>query len=218
MTKDFTGGQFPSLDGNPEAEVAQRTEPETDGSWFRRIFTVHNRHHTRGLPPGHESHVTNFGAVLQQALQQGLHPKAAPELESEQDHPSDKNSTNLTYRVQVVPSVADVHPETTVTPSNLAQVLADPDALQPLAAQGEPAERWQSGEVDKDAPATPAELSRTVPEPGAGGVAPTESVPEQDVAPATEPPAEPEPVPAPGPAPEPVVTPTEPVAPTTPAE
>lgn len=189
---DFTNGQFPSLDGNPEAEVAQRTEPETDGSWFRRIFTVHNRHHTRGLAPDHESHVTNFGQVLQQALQQGLHPKAAPELESEEDHPSDKNSTNLTYRVQVVPSVADEHPETTVTPSNLAAVLADPDVLKPLPEQGEVDPRWETGEVDKDAP-------------GGGGVAVQEPgvAASETSAPATETPSGPEPVPAPEPVPQP---------------
>jgi hypothetical protein len=209
MTKDFTGGQFPSLDGNPEAEVAQRTEPDTDGSWFRRIFTVHNRHHTRGLPADHESHLTNFGAVLQQALQQGLHPKAAPELESEQDHPSDRNSTNLTYRVQVVPSVADVHPETTVTPSNLARVLADPDALQPLPEQEvDHPTRWERAEVDKDG----------------GGVAvqdPGAAVSETG-APATEPAtgteSDPAPAPAPEHAPETVPAPTEPTAPATPAE
>ena len=114
---DFTGGQFPSLDGDVDAEVAQRTEPDTEGSWFRHVFTVHNRAHTTGLPADHEVHRNNFVAVLQRALQQGLHPKAEPELESEEPHPSDPNHTNLTYRVKVVPAVADEDPTTTVTPS-----------------------------------------------------------------------------------------------------
>lgn len=116
---DFTGGQFPSLDGHAAAEVAQRTEPETEGSWFRHVFTVHNRAHTPGLPEDHEFHRNNFVAVLQRALQQGLHPKAAPELESEEPHSTDPNHTDLTYRVQVVPAVADEDPTTTVTPSAL---------------------------------------------------------------------------------------------------
>lgn len=115
---DYTGGQFPSLDGDLEAEVAQRTEPDTDGSWFRHVFTVHNRAHTTGLPDDHEVHRANFVAVIQRALQQGLHPKAQPELESEEPCPSDpKNHTNLTYRVKVVPAVADTDPYSTVTPS-----------------------------------------------------------------------------------------------------
>jgi hypothetical protein len=114
---DFTGGQFPSLDGDAEAEVAQRTEPDTEGSWFRHVFTVHNRAHTVGLPADHDVHQRNFVAVLQRALQQGLHPKALPELESEEPHPWDPSHTNLTYRVQVVPAVADLDPTTTVTPS-----------------------------------------------------------------------------------------------------
>lgn len=121
---DLSGGQFPSLDGHPEAEVAQRTEVPTEGSWFRKTFTVHNRAHTRGLDPLHESHLTNFGAVLTEAIQRGLHPKDFPELESEEDHPWEKNTTNLTYRVQVVPAVTDTEPQTTVTPAVLAQAVA----------------------------------------------------------------------------------------------
>jgi len=121
---DFTGGQFPSLDGNPEAEVAQRTELPTEGSWFRKQFVVHNRSHTRDLSEDHEVHLANLGSVLQDALQRGLHPKDAPELESEDDHDWEKDTTVLTYRVPVVPAVADDHPETTVTPSVLAWALA----------------------------------------------------------------------------------------------
>jgi len=144
---DYTGGQFPSLDGNPAAEVAQRTEPETEGDWFRKVFTVHNRAHTMGLPEDHEIHQSNFIGTLQAALQQGLHPKSQPELESEEPHPFDPNHTNLVYRVQVVPAVADDDPGTTVTPSTLAQVQQDPDALQPQPEQTDPNPRWLTGET-----------------------------------------------------------------------
>lgn len=123
--RDFTGGQFPSLDGRPAAEVAQRTEGPTDGDWFRKVLTVHNRAHTWGLGPDHPMHHPNFSGVLQSALQNGLHPKGVPELESEQPHPTDPTRhTDLTYRVRVVPAVADEEPETTITPSGLPAALA----------------------------------------------------------------------------------------------
>lgn len=135
---DFTGGQFPSLDGDPESEVAQRTEPDTDGSWFRKVFTVHNRAHTKGLGADHEMHLPNFSGVLQSALQQGLHPKDVPELESESDHPSDPSSTNLAYRVKVVPAISDEDPASTVTPSSLNAALAARAGGGGVAATEEP--------------------------------------------------------------------------------
>lgn len=123
---DHTRGQFPSLDGDAATEVRQRTEVATDGDWFRKVFTVHNRAWTRDLPADHWGHHPNLGATLQAALQQGLHPKGMPELESEADHPTDPTrSTDLTYRVRVVPAVADEEPGNTLTPAILQQVLAD---------------------------------------------------------------------------------------------
>jgi len=136
---DYTGGQFPSLDGNPEAEVAQRTEPDTEGNWFRKVFTVHNRAHTTGLPEDHQIHQDNAVGVLQAALQQGLHPKSAPELESEEPHPFDPNHTNLTYRVQVVPAVADEDPGSTVTPSTMVgghDLMTEPLPVYPETGSG----------------------------------------------------------------------------------
>lgn len=203
---DFTGGQFPSLDGDPESEVAQRTEPDTSGDWFRKVFTVHNRHHTKGLPEDHEYHRTNFVSVLQAALQQGLHPKRAPELESEEPHPSDPNSTNITYRVHVVPSVADEHPETTVTPSTLPQVLADPDALVESDPVTEPlTDRWSKGEGGVGADGAPLLPHQPLQDPA---TVPPATPDELAQTPAPEAPAAPV---------EPVPTPTEPVAPADPA-
>lgn len=174
---DFTRGQFPSLDGDPEAEVAQRTEPDTDGNWFRKVFTVHNRSYTKGIDGHHPFHLDNFVSVLQAALQQGLHPKGAPELETEADHPTDGKSTNLTYRVPVVPAVADVHPETTVTPSNLDIVLANPNALQPIPVQQPAADatRWDRGEGGTDAEGNPLLPPAPVQEPVAGPTPPADS-------------------------------------------
>jgi len=164
---DFTGGQFPSLDGEPEQEVAQRTATDTDGNWFRKVFTVHNRNHTQGLGPDHELHLPNFAAVLQDALQRGLHPKSAPELESEEAHPLDPNSTNLTYKVQVVPAVADEDPASTVTPGTL------PDALAGIHPAFSPK------------PATSEELAAKTPDPAPAtapdSTAPAESAPEDSI-------------------------------------
>lgn len=116
---DYTRGQFPSLDGHADVEVRQRTEAATDGDWYRKVFTVHNRAWTRGLPADHWAHRPNLGATLQAALQQGLHPKSLPEFESESDHPTDPTrSTDLTYRVRVVPAVSDEDPDSTLTTSN----------------------------------------------------------------------------------------------------
>lgn len=217
---DFTRGQFPSLDGDPAAEVAQRTEPDTDGNWFRKVFTVHNRAYTKGLDGRHPFHLTNFVAVLQSALQQGLHPKAAPELEAETDH-YDGENTNLTYRVPVVPAVADTHPETTVTPSNLDTVLADPGALQPVQADPAPdgTTRWERGEAGTDqdgnpllpaapapqpaAPADPVQEQPPTPDPAVPAIEPASEpqaaapdAPATDQTPATEAPADPAPAPA----------------------
>lgn len=164
---DNTGGQFPSLDGDPEAEVAQRTEADTDGSWFRHVFTLHNRAHTVGLPDDHEIHRANFVAVLQRALQQGLHPKAQPELESEEPCPSDPvNHTNVTYRVKVVPAVADTDPLSTVTPSN---PNGDPDRVDgaPYPEPGEVDPRWLAGETGE--PPSPDDPDDPEETPGASG-------------------------------------------------
>lgn len=153
---DYTGGQFPSLDGDPEAEVAQRTEPDTEGSWFRKVFTVHNRAHTVGLPEDHEIHRNNYVGVLQAALQQGLHPKSEPELVSEEPHPSDPNHTNLTYQVQVVPAVADDDPGSTVTPSTMVgghDLMTEPLPVYPETPSEEVVESHTPGTGHPQTPA-----------------------------------------------------------------
>jgi hypothetical protein len=126
-THDFTGGQFPSLDGNVAGEVAQRQPGGGEPGWFHRIFTVHNRAHTPGLPADHWWHGQNAVAVLGDAIQRGLHPKGEVELVGESPHPTDRNTTNVEYRVPVVPAIVDHEPETTQTPGALAAVLAGPD-------------------------------------------------------------------------------------------
>jgi hypothetical protein len=133
MARDYTGGQFPSLDGRPHDEVAQRQPGEHTPGWFHRIFTVHNRAHTPGLPADHWWHGQNAVAVLGDAIQRGLHPKGEVELVGESPHPTDPNTTDVEYRVPVVPSIIDHDQGTTVSPGQLAAVLAGPDdEIQPV--------------------------------------------------------------------------------------
>jgi len=117
-TRDYTGGQFPSLDGNVEAEVTQRQPEDHEPGFFTRIFTVHTRSHTAGLPAEHEYHRTNLIGVLQDAINRGLHPKGEPEFVGEEPHPWEKDTVNLKYRVPVTPSIVDHEPAVTATPSN----------------------------------------------------------------------------------------------------
>lgn len=126
-TQDYTGGQFPSLDGNVSGEIAQRQVEKHDDGFFAKIFSVHNRSHTSGLDADHEYHRRNMVAVIQDALQRGLHPKGEPELVGERPHPSDPDTTDLEYRVQVVPAIVDHEPGLTATPS----VELVPDAPAP---------------------------------------------------------------------------------------
>lgn len=165
---DFSRGQFPSLDGDPGAEVNQRTaEDNSTGDVFRKVFTVHNRSHTLGLPKDHWVHWQNAVAVLQDAIQRGLHPKGVPVLVDEQPHPTAPGNTNLTYEVPVTPAVSDTEPHTTVTPSHLvspelyAAALAVPgdapvdDGVHELVEH--PGEQETAAQAEQDAtPVAPA--------------------------------------------------------------
>lgn len=129
---DFTGGQFPSLDGDVHGEVAQRSADGSHESWFKKVFSVLNRSHTLGLSVDHVTHQANAAATLQDALQRGMHPKGPVELVGEESHPSDPATTNVTYAVPVVPAVIDHENHTTVTPSVAAAVAAVPVEVEPV--------------------------------------------------------------------------------------
>jgi hypothetical protein len=223
---DFSRGQFPSLDGDPESEVNQRTaENNSTGSVFRKVFTVHNRSHTLGLPKDHWVHWQNAVAVLQEAIQRGLHPKGAPVLVDEQPHPTAPGNTNLTYEVPVTPAVSDTEPHTTVTPSSLvspqayAAALAAPNAvaaddgvheLVEHTGEQEPAAAAEQDAAEAPGPTPPADSSP--PEPTS-----TEPEPPASDADAVPVPAEPAPVAAAVEAP-PAAPETTPATPATPAD
>lgn len=111
--------QFPSLHGDPDGEVAQRSPDGGVGDVFRRVFTVPDRSHTPGLPIDHESHLSRLTETVADAVRRGLHPKGDPEFDGETPHPTAPNNTNLTYSVHVVPAAVDNDPTTTATPATV---------------------------------------------------------------------------------------------------
>jgi hypothetical protein len=76
------------------------------------------RDFTRGQSADHSWHEANAVEVVSDAIRRGLHPKGAVELVGESPHPSDPSSTNIEYRVPVVPAIMDHDQATTVTPSS----------------------------------------------------------------------------------------------------
>lgn len=126
-TRDLTGGQFPSLDGDQAGEVAQRQPADNGEGFFHKIFTVHNRAHTPDLPHEHWWHRQNAVEVVSDAIRRGLHPKGEVEVVGESAHPSDPDTTNVEYRVPVVPAIVDHDQTTTVTPGATAADQGGPD-------------------------------------------------------------------------------------------
>lgn len=129
--------QHPALDDDPGQEVAQRTpaaggagEPDQTpepSDQFEMTMVLAGSH----FGQDHPSHTDNARAVLESALQRGLHPKGDVELVGlEFEEPSRYNRynpcTHAVYRVQVVPAVVD-DPESnaleTVTPGRLNESL-----------------------------------------------------------------------------------------------
>jgi hypothetical protein len=114
--------QFPARDGDSAGEVAQRTPDGQPGDVFRRVFTIHLRSHTMGLPSDHWSHFSRFTETVADATRRGLHPKGQAWFESEALHPNDPKSVDLTYAVRVVPASVDTDAAGTTTPAGYGLV------------------------------------------------------------------------------------------------
>jgi len=115
--------QFPSLHGDPEAEIAQRSPDGADGHHWLKDFVYRIR---RGEVFDHDrlDHAANLAGTVQAAIQAGVHPKGEPEFLGSRPHPTAPDNYVLTYAVPVVPAVADTEPETTVTPTQVAPKTA----------------------------------------------------------------------------------------------
>lgn len=120
--------QFPSLEGNEELEVEQRSADGSDGLVYKKTFNAQGDFSDTDS----ETHDANKLATLQEALNRGLHPKEEPTLLSDELHSVNRRGVetrSLTYGVEVEPAAIDVnHPEGTVEPSELVQVQGERNA------------------------------------------------------------------------------------------
>jgi hypothetical protein len=99
-------------------EVAERSADGSDGTGYRKTFTVAGPDEVGKDHPCHEH---NAIRALEEATQRGLHPKGTARLVNTEVVDRDRRgvvSTACTYEVEVVPSVIDREARTTVTPSS----------------------------------------------------------------------------------------------------
>lgn len=118
--------QFPSLEGNEETEVEQRSADGADGLTYYKVFRG------QGDQPAFADqanpvHNANKAAVLQEALNRGLHPKDEPFLVDVELHSVNRRGVetcDVRYGVEVEPAAIDVnHPEGTVEPTEFIENL-----------------------------------------------------------------------------------------------
>lgn len=112
--------QFPATDGTAEGaatEVVQRAGGG-DGTVFERTFLLSGPE----LPTAHPVHRANAAAVVQEAMQRGLHARGDVHLTgTEEQHTRRSVSTAYTYAVEVVPASTDAAPEDTTTPAEISE-------------------------------------------------------------------------------------------------
>jgi hypothetical protein len=120
--------QHPSLEGDDAGvvnEVEQRSADGADGQVFKK--TIRGVIHLElAQDPENVVHNDNKLAVLQEAIQRGLHPKEEPHLLSAEVFYTNRRgqtTVDMVYGVEVEPAVIDEdNTETTVEP---AEMLAD---------------------------------------------------------------------------------------------
>jgi hypothetical protein len=114
--------QHPALEGDVQGEIEHRTPEPTDDGVFTKTFSVG----AIGIADDHPWHLANAGAVVQEAIQRGLHPKGDVMLVASQEHDRGPRSkwTDLTYQVPVVPAIVDTDAGSTVTPRVIADAVA----------------------------------------------------------------------------------------------
>lgn len=95
----------------PEAEVAKRSADGAEGTRHVKDFVVLGNDLGED-GPGHDP---NKLAVLQEAIQRGLHPRGDVSFDGS-ELLGDGVSTLLRYSVEVVPAAMDAEPEKTTTP------------------------------------------------------------------------------------------------------
>jgi hypothetical protein len=96
----------------PEEQVAKRSADGSDGTRHTKEFVVLGGQFGDEDGPEHEP---NKLAVLQEAIQRGLHPRGDVTFDGA-ELTADGVSRSLRYSVEVVPSAMDSEPEKTTTP------------------------------------------------------------------------------------------------------
>lgn len=109
--------QHPAVAGHPDVEVEERSADGSDSLRHVKTIVVAGDQVGREDGPGHDA---NKGAVAQEAIQRGLHPRGEVRLEGSEALP-DGVSRALTYSVDVVPSSTDTQPGETTTPRSVTQ-------------------------------------------------------------------------------------------------
>jgi hypothetical protein len=108
--------QFPAKAGAPEVEVDERSADGAEGTRHVKEFVVPAARWT-GEDYQHEA---NRAAVVNEAIQRGLHPRGDVSFDGQEEHP-DGVSLVLTYSVETVPSSVDHQPEDTTTPRDVIE-------------------------------------------------------------------------------------------------
>jgi hypothetical protein len=108
--------QFPAKAGAPEVEVDERSADGAEGTRHVKEFVVPAARWT-GEDYQHEA---NRAAVVNEAIQRGLHPRGDVSFDGQEEH-ADGVSLVLTYSVETVPSSVDDQPEDTTTPRDVIE-------------------------------------------------------------------------------------------------
>jgi len=100
---DPAAKQFPSEVGAPKVEVSERSaDQERPSDYYVKEFIIKGR----DLKADKELHERNSLAVLNEAIQRGLHPKGDVKLVKATNLDDGINSS-VTYKVEVVPAHVD---------------------------------------------------------------------------------------------------------------
>jgi hypothetical protein len=115
-TEQVRQRQFPAKVGAPDVEVDKRSADGSEGTRHVKEFVVLAARWT-GEDYQHEA---NRAALVNEAIQRGLHPRGDVSFDGQEDHP-DGQSLVLTYSVETVPSSVDDQPEDTTTPREVIE-------------------------------------------------------------------------------------------------
>lgn len=141
-----TDEQFPSVSGDVEAEVEKRSADGADGLLRRKTFVIQG---ARFDDPEHPAHAPNKAFVLEEAIQNGLHPKAEPELDDAFVQDTNRRGVEtweVTYTVEVTPAAIDTDNQaTTVTAHDFIEARGG-------STEGDPGEALSAQEADVPRP------------------------------------------------------------------